>query len=34
MTRPGVWRVECAPGYRYRFTFDADGTLERSERLP
>lgn len=30
---PGVWRVECSPGYRYGFFFDGRGQLLRAIRL-
>lgn len=34
MQEPGVWLVECAPGYRFRFAFDESGTLQSLRPLP
>ena len=33
MGAAGVWTVRCAPGYQYRFTFDALGKLRSAERV-
>lgn len=33
MADPGVWTFDCAPGYRYRLVFDADGVLADAKRL-
>lgn len=34
MGDPGVWKVVCAPGYRYAFRFDSDGKVTSAVRLP
>jgi hypothetical protein len=34
MGSPGNWTVTCAPGYRYEFTFDDNGKLTGTYRLP
>jgi hypothetical protein len=33
MGAPGVWTVNCAPGYVYRLSFDSEGEVTGAQRL-